>query len=166
MTISRSKKMTLAQIKMAIAKGQKVYWSNYSYEVVKDNLSKYLIRCKGNNHCVGLTWLDGVTMNGDESDFFTEEAILDAMAPVACIKMGTSEWKDTYYIRKVDDTHFMMKLWNSDSEPTEEQIDTGTAYHVGEFKDSYRAFALRVLGWLKNMNELNGAYSYETEKWE
>jgi hypothetical protein len=162
--------MTLGQIKMAIAKGQKVYWSDYSYEVVKDNLSKYLIKCKANNHCIGLTWLDGVTMNGEESDFFTEEAILASMTPVACIKMGTTKWMDTYYIRKVDDSHFMMKLWNTDSEPTEEDISTGTAYHVGEFIGEfptyYRAFALRVLGWLRNMNKLNGTYSYETEKWE
>ena len=36
--------MTLAEIKEAIAEGKKVYWSNLSYEIIKDNKDQYLIK--------------------------------------------------------------------------------------------------------------------------
>ncbi len=64
--------MNLQQIKKAIADNKKVYWSNKSYEVIKDKHDQYLIHCTQNNHCIGLTWLDGKTLNGKEEDFFTE----------------------------------------------------------------------------------------------
>lgn len=63
--------MNLQEIKQAIAEGKKVYWSDLSYQVIKAN-DEYLIKCNNNNHCIGLTWADGVTLNGKESDFFTK----------------------------------------------------------------------------------------------
>ena len=63
--------MTLPQIKAAIAAGKRVYWSNTGYEVIKDRIGQYLIHCTMNHHYIGLVHADGVTMNGDESDFFT-----------------------------------------------------------------------------------------------
>jgi len=63
--------MTLEQIKQAIEDGKKVYWSNPAYEVIKDKIGQYLIHCTLNNHYIGLTWRDGVTLNGKEEDFFT-----------------------------------------------------------------------------------------------
>ena len=62
--------MNLQEIKQAIADGRKVYWSNPSYEVIKDNLGQYLIYRKANEYCIGLTHRDGVTLNGKESEFF------------------------------------------------------------------------------------------------
>ena len=62
--------MTLQEIKQAIEQGKKVNWSNNLYEVIKDKNNEYLIHCKGNGHCIGLTWRDGVTMNGNEKDFY------------------------------------------------------------------------------------------------
>lgn len=62
--------MTATEIKKAIDNGQKVYWSNSGYEVIKDNKAQYLIRCTSNNYCIGLTWQDGTTLNGKEDDFF------------------------------------------------------------------------------------------------
>jgi hypothetical protein len=62
--------MNLEQIKKAIAEGKKVYWSSGLYEVIKDG-NQYLIKCSSNGHCIGLTWADGKTLNGKESDFFT-----------------------------------------------------------------------------------------------
>ena len=62
--------MTLQQIKQAVLTGHIVHWSNDSYQVVYNN-GIWLIQCV-NGHCIGLTWLDGVTMNGDESEFYIE----------------------------------------------------------------------------------------------
>lgn len=65
--------MTLSEIKQAIAEGKKVHWSNEIYEVVKDNIGQYLIECISNKHCIGLTWNDGVTLNGKPEDFYIHE---------------------------------------------------------------------------------------------
>lgn len=62
--------MNLEEIKQAVNEGKKVHWSNTSYEVVKANNGEYLIECNLNKHCIGLTWMDGITMNGKEEDFF------------------------------------------------------------------------------------------------
>ena len=61
--------MTLDEIKTAIAKRQSVYWSNEAYIVYQDRIGQYLIEHL-NGSCIGLTHLDGVTLNGNESDFF------------------------------------------------------------------------------------------------
>ena len=62
--------MTLTEIKKAIADGQKVYCNNKSYEVKQDKNGNYNI-IRG-SYCIGLTWLNGITLNGKEEDFFTE----------------------------------------------------------------------------------------------
>lgn len=64
--------MTLAEIKQAIAEGKKVHWAHEGYEVILDKLGQYHIVCILNQYCIGLTWMDGVTMNGKEEDFFIE----------------------------------------------------------------------------------------------
>jgi hypothetical protein len=61
--------MTLAEIKKAIENGEKVFWSNCEYEVIKDSIGEYLIK-HSNGHCIGLTWRDGVTLNGKEDEFY------------------------------------------------------------------------------------------------
>lgn len=63
--------MKLEQIKESINNGITVYWGNDSYTVIKDNLSQYLIK-HSNGYCIGLTWEDGKTMNGNEEDFYTK----------------------------------------------------------------------------------------------
>ncbi len=65
--------MTADQIKAAVDSGKKVYWSHKGYEVVMDRIGQYLIVCKQNKHCIGLTWQDGVTLNGNGSQFFIGE---------------------------------------------------------------------------------------------
>lgn len=62
--------MNLQEIKKAVDQGLTVYWANQAYQVVKNNTNEYLIKCTLNNHCIGLTWQDGKTLNGDEKDFF------------------------------------------------------------------------------------------------
>lgn len=61
--------MSITEIKQALDTGKKVYWSNESYQVIKSQ-GTYLIAHQ-NGSCIGLTWQDEVTLNGNEEDFFT-----------------------------------------------------------------------------------------------
>jgi hypothetical protein len=63
--------MTLDEIKEAVDAGCDVYWCTARYGVVKDKLGQYLIECYDNGSCIGLTWSDGVTLNGREQDFYS-----------------------------------------------------------------------------------------------
>ncbi len=62
--------MTLQEIKDAIDAGKVVHWVSSLYEITKDCYSKYHICCPVSGACIGLTWKDGTTLNGDESDFY------------------------------------------------------------------------------------------------
>lgn len=67
--------MNLEEIKTAVDAGRVVHWKNNGYTVVGDG-RQYLIGWAvgtPQSHYVGLTWLDGVTMNGDPGDFYIEE---------------------------------------------------------------------------------------------
>lgn len=64
--------MTLQEIKDAIEAGKTVCWKHDGYGVVKGG-SGYLIVCLHNDYTIGLTWRDGVTMNGEPEDFFVKE---------------------------------------------------------------------------------------------
>jgi len=66
--------MTLNQIKGAIALGLSVKCSNDGYDVIQDSLGQYLIKYKPNGFCIGLTRSDGVTLNGQESEFYVARA--------------------------------------------------------------------------------------------
>jgi len=62
--------MTLQEIKQAIADGKSVFWKDINYKVVLDAKGQYLLKSQSNNHCIGLTWADDVTLNGKEEDFY------------------------------------------------------------------------------------------------
>ena len=62
--------MKLDEIKKAVDEGKHVKWGNRLYDVVKDNLGQYFIICNRNNYAIGLTWTDGVTLNGRPSEFY------------------------------------------------------------------------------------------------
>ena len=62
--------MTVNQIKRAVDKGMKVHWVNELYVVIKDRYGRYLIHCTANDSFTGLTWRDGVTLNGSEQEFY------------------------------------------------------------------------------------------------
>jgi hypothetical protein len=62
--------MTLEEIKAAVEAGHVVHWHNSAYKVVKDSLGQWLVKCTDNGHCIGLTFSDGVTMNGEPEEFF------------------------------------------------------------------------------------------------
>lgn len=62
--------MTLDEIKQAVNNGYAVFWRNKAYVVEKTTQGEYLIHCTINGNCIGLTWQDGVTMNGNPEHFF------------------------------------------------------------------------------------------------
>ena len=66
--------MNLQQIKTAVDNGQSVHWANDGYSVIKGKDDYYSICFKWNESCIGLTWQDGVTLNGKESEFYIKEA--------------------------------------------------------------------------------------------
>lgn len=69
--------MKLAEIRRAVDEGLRVHWQNQGYEVVRSSgLPSYLIRSNATGHCIGLTWADGVTLNGKEEDFFIGDPAL------------------------------------------------------------------------------------------
>ena len=65
--------MSLSEIKTAVDQGQIVHWRNEAYRVIKDARSEYHIAymcgTKAENF-IGLTHSDGVTLNGQESEFY------------------------------------------------------------------------------------------------
>lgn len=62
--------MTLEEIQSAVNSGKTVHWANDGYRVVPDGFGDHLIKCDHNGHCIGLTWKDGITINGKPEDFF------------------------------------------------------------------------------------------------
>ena len=69
--------MNVNEIKQAVREGKKVFWNNEAYEVVlshfRNGEEQWLIKCSLNGSCIGLTWTDGITLNGKEEDFYTIE---------------------------------------------------------------------------------------------
>ena len=59
------------EIRGALDSGVKVYWGSEYYPVIKDSMGQYLITCTQTAYCVGLTWQDGKTLNGDSTAFYT-----------------------------------------------------------------------------------------------
>lgn len=66
------KGLSLSDIEIAIYNGYTVYWKNKNYQVVKDKIGQYLIKCLSNSYCVGLTTTDGDLVE-DPKDFFLGE---------------------------------------------------------------------------------------------
>ena len=80
--------MELEEIKRALAMGHKVFWKSNTYEVTQDEVGQYLIHCLFNDSYIGLTWRDGVTMNGKEEDFFLVENNYKVIILVNGLKLG------------------------------------------------------------------------------
>jgi len=62
--------MNLEQIKAAVMAGKTVHWMNDGYVVAEDSLGQWFIVCISNDSAIGLTWLDGVTLNGKQDQFY------------------------------------------------------------------------------------------------
>ena len=63
--------MKLSEITEAVDNDLTVCWSNNNYQVINSK-SGYMIKCLSNDHCIGLTWADGKTMNGKPEEFYTK----------------------------------------------------------------------------------------------
>lgn len=61
--------MKLNEIKQAVLEGKKVHWANTAYRV-KEFDGVFYIEHSGSGSSIGLTWRDGITLNGKESEFF------------------------------------------------------------------------------------------------
>jgi transcriptional antiterminator Rof (Rho-off) len=65
--------MTLNEIKQAIIDGKTVHVSTDSYRVVgPDEHDQWHIKCTLNDHYIGLTHCDGVTMNAKPEEFYVK----------------------------------------------------------------------------------------------
>ncbi len=67
--------MNIEQVKEAIAQGKTVCVGSEAYQVKQAKNGLYNIVCKYNSNCVGLTWLDGKTLNCKESELFINERV-------------------------------------------------------------------------------------------
>jgi hypothetical protein len=65
--------MNLSEIKAAVSAGQTVHWATDAYRVILDDVGQWLIICDTNGHCLGLTWRDGETLNGQPEQFYLAE---------------------------------------------------------------------------------------------
>lgn len=65
--------MNLEQIKAATLAGKTVHWKNPGYTVRYVPASEQWLIIFVSGDCIGLTWADGVTLNGQESDFYIKE---------------------------------------------------------------------------------------------
>jgi len=64
--------MKLQEIKKAVDQGKPVRWASDIYHVEYWEDQGYHIRCTLNDHAIGLTHMDEVTLNGDESEFYIQ----------------------------------------------------------------------------------------------
>ncbi len=69
--------MNVTEIKEAVRNGKQVKWASELYDVKLHHFSsgeeQWLITCSQNNHSIGLTWVDDVTLNGKEEQFYIFE---------------------------------------------------------------------------------------------
>jgi len=65
--------MTLEEILKAVDEGLPVYWQSKGYVVERPSQSSQcVIHALSTGHCIGLTWADGVTLNGREEEFYID----------------------------------------------------------------------------------------------
>jgi hypothetical protein len=66
--------MNKQEIIQAVNEGKKVFWSNTSYQVIKDSKGQFLIQYAGGKNYIGLHGVEGTiyenVLNGKEEDFF------------------------------------------------------------------------------------------------
>jgi hypothetical protein len=66
--------MTLSEILRALDEGMLVHWQSPAYVVERPvGRGACVIRSLSTGHCIGLTWADGATLNGNEEEFFIGE---------------------------------------------------------------------------------------------
>lgn len=65
--------MTLDEIKAAVNAGKTVHWASEGYTVIRDQHDQWFIAYRHGHrdaNYIGLTWTDGVTVNGRPDQFY------------------------------------------------------------------------------------------------
>lgn len=151
--------MKLEQIKAAVAAGLPVYWKNCAYRVMQDSGSAsgfsivYNPGGRGENR-TGLTWQDGVKLNGLEEDFHVAESSLDLCVDDALSERPASEavmQKNIRYVGFDGAGHpprvrrYWVAVWSylhtelDEGEATEIAIDLMQEYNLLPFSDNPHA---------------------------
>lgn len=89
--------MNLQQIKRAVESGETVHWQNRAYRVIKDSIGQWLIEFNRGESYWGLTHRDGVTMNGNESEFFVALPLKNPAPKGALITFKTEESHSAFH---------------------------------------------------------------------
>lgn len=105
--------MTLEEIKTAVNEGKTVHWSNEGYTVITDKRGQYLIK-HINGSAIGLTWMDGKTLNGDEDQFYTVPAKPEKIEPPAGYRYAYGS------LEKLPEEITAPLLWETETETEEE----------------------------------------------
>lgn len=92
--------MTLEQIKAAVLAGETVHYQNGGYVVTYDH-GRFYILCTFNGSMIGLTWQDGVTMNGDEREFYLGQEDNGAPAHGVCDVIRTLQRNVEYLANRM-----------------------------------------------------------------
>jgi hypothetical protein len=87
--------MTLEEIKAAVLAGHMVCWKQANYVVQGNEKQGFCIVCTNNNHATGLTWIDGVTLNGVQEDFYIHELARVPVVNPALRHAADGEGSDT-----------------------------------------------------------------------
>ena len=106
--------MNLQEIKNAVNAGRTVHWKSEIYDVIKDQIGQWLIRCKQNQNYTGLTHKDEVTMNGNEEDFYVaplkvlkltiyDNLMHDSIIKIPVIVTDSTQFKEWIWYQKVID---------------------------------------------------------------
>jgi hypothetical protein len=139
--------MTVDEIKSAVDAGKTVYWSNPGYKVIKDSIGQYLICFTPNKSCIGLTWTDGVTLNGKEEEFYVaeEEGPSETETETSyASKKNTVKVAGRYeMLRKAieDHTQATCAHWESEDRETGDRGDDGLTYTERSQAEAERAEA-------------------------
>lgn len=99
--------MTLEEIKSAVEAGKTVHWINLDYQVIKDSIGQWLIKCFSTGHCWGLTHTDGITMNEPAEEFFVADWGA-ALTSVADDQKRKREEKDKAFKEMLNTLHHIL----------------------------------------------------------
>ena len=93
--------MKLEEIKKAVDDGRIVHHQSDAYVVIKDRIGQYVIKCTFNDYCIGLTWQNGTTMNGNEDEFYIEK--IQSISTIQDVKNFLREINETNILSHIDD---------------------------------------------------------------
>lgn len=104
--------MNIQEIKQAVSEGKTVNWVNALYEIKKSG-DDFVILCISNQNCIGLTWMDGVTLNGKEEDFFVKLEATETKDENRAEEVGAYLAKVLGLKKKTDGRYHLGEGWST-----------------------------------------------------